>query len=301
MKNHCIDYIIYRFAYFLGSTLPIKFCYFISRRISEFRYYTAFVWRKSVKENITENLNVVLQYKYQKEGKTLTRRDLRRNVKRNYYHFAQYMTDFLSLPKNQRYFFKNLKVKGVENVEEALTYKKGVIILTAHLGNWELAGGLTASLGFRLNAVALPYKSRDIATLFTEIRKKAGINVIETIIGTKEILKALRKNEIVAVLGDRVFTEKGTRINFMGKAAVLPRGPATLAVKTGAKYLAGFLVYDKDGYTLLFQNLGNPPLDISDTEKIDFYLEETKNVLEKYILQYTYQWLNFSSTWGVSS
>ncbi|MCL5408938.1 MAG: lysophospholipid acyltransferase family protein [Candidatus Omnitrophica bacterium] len=296
-----IDYLIYRFAYFLGFCLPIRICYFISRRISEFRYYTAFVWRKSVKKNITENLRIVLQYKSEKEGKPFTIRDLRKIVKQNYYHFAQYMTDFLSMPKNRRYFFKKLRVIGIENVEKALTYKKGVIILTAHLGNWELAGAMSTSLGFPLSAIALPYKSKNIANFFTEIRKKTGINVIKTGTGPKEILKALRKNEIVAVLGDRVFTEKGTKIDFMGKTAILPRGPATLAVKTGAKYVAGFLFYNRDSYTLLFQNLNEPSFNISDVEKINFYLDETKKILEKYILQYTYQWLNFSNTWNTEN
>jgi KDO2-lipid IV(A) lauroyltransferase len=294
-----IDYLLYKFAYFLGTHLPLKICYFLSRRVSEFRYYTAFVWRKKVKKNITENLKIVLQYKYQQEGKQLTKTELRKMVKKNYYHFARYMTDFLSMPKNKDYFLKRLKIIGIENVKQALSYRNGVIILTAHLGNWELAGAMTSFLGFPLNAIALPYKSKRIANLFIEIRKKTGINVIKTGTGPKEILRSLRKNEIIAVLGDRVFTEKGIKINFMGKPAILPRGPVTLAVKTKAKYLSGFLIYENDGsYTLLFQNLKESFFD-NDNKKINFYLEESKNILEKYILQYPYQWLNFSNTWNV--
>jgi KDO2-lipid IV(A) lauroyltransferase len=241
----------------------------------------------------------VLQYKSRKEGTPFTEKELKETVKESYYHFARYMTDFFSVSKNKQKFVNKTKVIGIEHLKKALSFKNGVIVLTAHLGNWELAGVMTVLLGFPLSAIAFPFRSKNIAKLFQGIRKNVGINVIETGAHPKEILKALRRNEVIAVLGDRVFTEKGTKIDFMGKPAILPRGPATLAVKTRAKYIAGFLVYNKDTYTLLFQDFNEPPQSVSDNEKIQFYLEEGKKTLEKYILEYPFQWLNFSSTWNI--
>jgi len=123
------------------------------------------------------------------------------------------------------------------------------------------------------------------------------VKVILTGENPKKILKALKSNEIVAILGDRLFTEKGMEVEFMGRKTYFPRGPATLAVKTKAKFLPGFLVMEGNSYRLFFGKIIEVPENMEEKEKIRYLVEKGAKEIEKNVLLYPEQWLNFSPMW----
>ncbi len=209
------------------------------------------------------------------------------------------MVEFFQIPKwNEEMVKKKVEVVNIHYLDRVLAGSKGAIVLTGHLGNWELAGVVTSLLGYDLSAVALPFRNEKIASIFVRRRKSKGVNVILTGASPKEYLKALRKNSVIAILGDRLFTEKGIRVKFMGKETFLPRGPATLAVKWNAGYLAGFLIRKKKGkYMLVFDRPMEVP-DVDEQQKVLSLVEQGAGYLEKYIMKYPDQWLNFSQMWN---
>jgi len=110
----------------------------------------------------------------------------------------------------------------------------------------------------------------------------------------------LKENRILAILGDRIFTEKGMKVEFMGREVLFPRGPATLAIKTGAEFIAGFLIMKENGYRMFFREIEKPPFHLSEEEKIKLLTQKGATIIEEVILSHPSQWLNFSNVWEKS-
>jgi lauroyl/myristoyl acyltransferase len=282
--------IIYNLFSFLGSHLPLAFLYIIARIIAYIRYIVSFRLRKTVKGNI----RIVLEYKKSLEGVSYTEKQLNRLVKNTFYNFGRYLTDFFYVPRwDMKRVRKRVRIEDMELLNKGLSYGKGVIALTAHIGNWELAGIAAAILGYRVTAVAIPYLNPSVTRIYRNRRNVKGLNVILTGSNPKSILKALRENRILALLGDRVFTEKGTRVKFLGMEITLPRGPASLAARTGAYFVAGFFVMEDKNYRFFFKEIPQPADDLSEEEKANFLLQKGAGAIEMVILEYPDQWMNF--------
>jgi KDO2-lipid IV(A) lauroyltransferase len=294
-----MEYLLYRFFCFLGIHLPEWLAYFIGNVIAELRYYCS----PGLRKIITENLRQVLLYKSKCENYTFNEKILKKTVKQVYKNFGMYMVEFFQIPRwNKEWVKERVEIVNIHYLQQALSQSRGAVVLTAHLGNWELAGVVTSLLGYNLSAVALPFKNEKIAKIFIRRRQAKGIHVILTGSNPKEYFRAFKRNNVIAILGDRLLTEKGIQVKFMGKDTFLPRGPATLAMKWKTGYLAGFLIRKKKGkYMLIFDE----PMEISesgdDQKDILAMVEKGKQYLEKYILKYPEQWLNFSRMWQNNS
>ncbi|MCM8756921.1 MAG: lysophospholipid acyltransferase family protein [Candidatus Omnitrophica bacterium] len=284
-------YLLYRLAGFLALHLPLPLAYFIARRIADWRYY--FIPR--LRREIKANLKAALKQREQLTGVLTDPRMVRITVRKAYYQFARYLTDFLRSPRLTKAMVQRLViVENLHYLETALAKKQGVIALTAHVGNWELAGIVTSLLGFPVAAIALPYKSKLVYRFFSRLRETHGVKVILTGSNPKQLLRAIKNNQIIAVLGDRLFGEKGMPVYFLGQLTSLPRGPATLSVRTGAPMLPGFLLMEKNRYKLFFGPVFQPPEGLSDEEKISWLTQAGAKKIEQIILSQPEQWLNFT-------
>ena len=283
--------ILYTFMSFLGRHLPLQYLYFIGRTVAIFRYCVLHEMKKTVKDN----LRIILEYRKKIKGIPYTEKDLNTLVRNTFFNFAQYLVDFFYIPKwTSEMVKKKVRVENIELLNEGLSHGKGVIALTAHIGNWELAGIAASLLGYKVTAIAIPYLNPAVTRIYKTTRTTRGIEVILTGANPKHILKALRENRILAVLGDKVFTEKGTNVRFLGTEALLPRGPATLVVKTGAAFVAGFFIMEGQNYRFFFTKIDQPSPQLPEEEKINFLIQKGAEVIEKVILSYPDQWLNFS-------
>ncbi|HKN19674.1 MAG TPA: lysophospholipid acyltransferase family protein, partial [Dissulfurispiraceae bacterium] len=126
-------------------------------------------------------------------------------------------------------------IKGEEHYSEAKAKGKGIIIVTGHCGNWELAAlafGVKVSPGWGVaRALDNPYINRMIG----KIRSRYGNTVIYKKGALKAILSCLKKKGVVSILMDQaVIRDEGFIINFLGRAAWTTRMPALIARKTGA-------------------------------------------------------------------
>jgi lauroyl/myristoyl acyltransferase len=242
-----------------------------------------------------KNLKIIFEFR---EKRNLSERELSRYVKEVYINFGKYMTEFFTIPKlNYEKIKEKVIVENIEILDNALKKGNGVIALTAHIGNWELAGVITSILGYKICAVVIPYLSPKITEIYKKIRESKGVEVIFTGSNPKDFLKFKRENKILAILGDRVFTEKGVIVDFMGKKAIFPRGPATLAVKLKTEFIAGFLIRENRKYKLFFEKIDYPDERLTEDKKIDYFINQSVKIIERVILKYPTQWLNFQDIW----
>jgi lauroyl/myristoyl acyltransferase len=281
------SYLLYRVGQFLALALPLRFAYGVAVFFSDVRYIFADKDRRAVKEN----LSAIFPDK--------TPREIRRIRRRMFRNFAKYLVDFFRHSKIDReYVSRYITIENLQHFDEALARGKGVIVLTAHLGNWELGGAVVGLLGYEPWVVALPHKSKKVNEFFNAQREFAGTKVIPLGRAVRSCLNLLKENKMIALAGDRDFTERGAVVDFFGKPTILPEGPAALSLKTGASIVAGFMVRNPDDtFTLhvekplIYTGSGNNRRDIP------ALLDCCKAIIERYIREYPDQWFMFRRFW----
>jgi KDO2-lipid IV(A) lauroyltransferase len=130
-------------------------------------------------------------------------------------------------------------------------------------------------------------------------RERKGVKVIPLGRAVRASLDALKLNKVLALVGDRVFNEKGVISDFFGKPTAFPQGPAALALKTGAKIIPGFLIRNTDDtFTLRMERSleFTPGEDKEKTTKE--IMTHYKAILEEYVQKYPDQWYMFRKFWA---
>lgn len=224
-----------------------------------------------------------------------------RDVFRN---FAKYLVDFLCFDRlHPKTINRWVKIEGLENMKAALSQGNGAIGLTAHLGNYELAGAVLGLLGLPLHAVVLTHQNSHVDRFFTRQRMSVGVRGIQVLEMTQraffeKCLTLLRSNQIVALVGDRDFFGYGLELPLFGIPTRIPRGPAALSLKTGAPIVPSFLVREKDGS---YRFIMEPPLVVPDglshEEAVRNLTEQCLEAMVRYIRQYPTQWYMFQEFW----
>jgi KDO2-lipid IV(A) lauroyltransferase len=136
--------------------------------------------------------------------------------------------------------FDNLSI-----VEEAADQAQGIVVLTAHLGNWEMAGAGLAARGFPIDVVGKGMANRRFERDLFRAREALGMRVIEMSVAPKGVLRSLGRGRVAALLGDQNAHRHGIFLPFFGRDAATPRGPAVFALRTGAPVFVGFAVRDE--------------------------------------------------------
>jgi KDO2-lipid IV(A) lauroyltransferase len=240
---------------------------------------------------VTENLKTIFPEKSSREIHRI-----RRWMFRN---FAKYLVDFFRYEKlDNEYIKNNIHIENLHYFDEVLKKGKGGIILSAHIGNWELGAVVVALSGYSLWAVALEHKHKKVTDFFDSQRMSKGVNVIALGKAVRQCLSRLNENRIIALVGDRDFTGKGTVTEFFGKSAHFPEGPAALALKTGASIVPCFMVRNPDdSFTLRIEK----PIELisrgDKEEDIKRCMREYVKIFENYIYKYPEQWYLFRKFW----
>lgn len=281
-------YIVYRIVKWISMTFPKWFTYKIAVVTGDIFYL--FRWR--LRRILLKNLRHVFPEKEEGTIKSYARLTFR--------NFGKYLADFFHFDKFDRETMeKEITIVGQENLNECLKKGKGVINVSAHLGNWELGAVIIALLGYKLNAVVLSHGSAKVNNLFVQQRENKGVRVLPLGNAGFRCIKALRRNELIALVGDRNINETGIRVLFFGEEVSLPRGAATLSLHTHAQIIPTFLIRTKDDKFCFIFDTPIPDIEAGDKEeKIKRVTEEVVRVIETYIRKYPGQWFAFYPLWA---
>jgi KDO2-lipid IV(A) lauroyltransferase len=163
-----------------------------------------------------------------------------RVARRAFQNYGRMMMDFLLLGSlSPEELGRRMSVDGRENLDAALARGRGAIMAVPHMGSWDMAGSYAATLGYSIWAVAERFPgSLNDAVVAT--RQRFGLNVIT--LGrsaVRAITDALGKNAVVALLCD-LEQGPGVAVQFFGRRAIVPGGPAAIAIKTGAALVPAY-------------------------------------------------------------
>ena len=193
-------------------------------------------------------------------------------------------------------------LRGWEHLAAARAAGRGTIIVTGHLGHWELGGILLAERGLPLSVVTLDEPTPELTRWRDSFRQQLGIKTIAVGPGREfafvEMIQALRRNECVAMLVDRPYAGTGTPVEFFGAQAEFSTAPALLAHHTGAAVVPAFVVFDDWKHYISFAEPVVPMADGADPRAA--LVENTQRlaaIFEAIIRHHPEQWFNYVPIW----
>lgn len=153
------------------------------------------------------------------------------------------------------------RVEGWDVVEERLARGRGLIVVTGHLGNWELGGAYLAARGLHVDAVARHMANPLFDRYLTRTRESLGMTVVHDHLAVRRVPRSLREGRTVAFLVDQgAIGLASTWVPFFGRLAKTPRGPAVFALRLNAPMVLGVAVRQASGrYRLLFEAIDVNP------------------------------------------
>ncbi len=286
-----IPYILYRVGVFLSLTLPINVSYSLATVLADIFYYCS----PKDRDAVISNLRMVLGSSV--DDKIVA--DTARNVFRN---FAKYLIDFFRFSKiDKEYLNSHVKIDGISNIDDALSLGKGAIALSAHIGNWELGGLIVGMLGYPISGVVLTHKNKRINDFFTGQRMLGNMRPIEVGAALKGCYRALRSNELLALLGDRDFTKNGILTDFFGRKAMMPKGPAVLSHRLGAAIVPIFVVREpKNTFTIHVERPFTCTAGLDEEAAVRELVGKCIRSIESCIKKYPSQWFVFRKIWDIN-
>jgi KDO2-lipid IV(A) lauroyltransferase len=180
-------------------------------------------------------------------------------------------------------------------------YKKGrgVIILTAHFGNWELLGqALTARFQYPLSGLAKTQSNHLVNEQINRRRKLFGTKVIPMETSLREVIRALGDGEMVAIAADQAAPKENVSVKFFGTMVPTHTGPSILSLKMGSAILAIFAVRSSDGsYDAHMIEVPSEDLKGHSDENVIELTRRHVKITENIIRQYPDQWLWMHKRW----
>ncbi len=283
-----MEYFVYRCAFFFSRILPLKFAYWVGLRIADVYY----LFDRAGRSGVRSNLRRIHAWRgIRPSEKTLTGM-----TRKTYQYFGKYLVDFFRFGLRDAHELKRVvSIQHMENLERARARGCGVILATAHFGNWELGAAVMGAMDYQIHAVVRPTRRGRLNQLFRKQRERRGIHVIPIGRAVREVIKQLERGELVALLADRDFTSGHHPRPFFGAPAPMPAGPARIAMKTGAAVVPAFLTRRIDDTYLLRFDRPIYPDEAGSAAEIQRRLV---SVLEEEIAQQPYQWFIFHDYWA---
>jgi Kdo2-lipid IVA lauroyltransferase/acyltransferase len=222
-------------------------------------------------------------------------------LRKLYRNLGWLLAEFCQMPRYSPEMTRSfIRYEGLEHYLAAREHGKGVLVLTGHLGAWELSSFYHSLMGYPMSVVIRRLDNPLVDDLVNHIRCLHGNQVLHKDDFARGLLAAMRRGETVGILMDTNMTPpQGAFVDFFGHLACTGSGMARVAIKTGAQVLPGFLLWEEatQQYVLRF---GAPlTLPISDDVEADTLAHTAlfTKVIEDYIRQYPDQWLWVHRRW----
>lgn len=281
------EYYQYKLAKLLSTVVPRKFAYWIALRLAG-----GFCSRdRRGREAVIANLRRVLTHHGLTPGEEMLE-GMARDVFR---HFGKYLVDFFRFSAmSEREIRRLVSIENVDVLEKTKAMNKGTLLVTAHLGNWELGGCALAALGCPIYAVVLPQPVEKLNRMFQGYRERRGMTIIPLGNSVRHILRLLKQNQYVALLADRDYGPHDVSVPFFGAPARLPRGPAWLSCHSGAPLVPTVMLRREDDTFLMRLH---PPIVPDRTLSCEEMHRRLCRVMEEEIAKNPTQWLMFENVW----
>ncbi|HEU4900685.1 MAG TPA: phosphatidylinositol mannoside acyltransferase [Actinomycetota bacterium] len=176
-------------------------------------------------------------------------RRLRKVVRRGFVSYGRYWVEAFRLEDlTAAEIRRRLRIEGREHIDTALAAGRGAIFASPHIGNWDAGGAWLAASGYPATAVVERLRPAELYERFAAYRRALGLELLPLDDGSETlrgVIRALRANRLACLVCDRDLTGGGLEVRLFGAPAVMPGGPASIALKTGAPLLPCSVYHDR--------------------------------------------------------
>ena len=282
---------LFKFAWKLAAITP----FWIGRLISSMVVFAGYPLAAKGRAVARRNLGHVTG---------LRGEELENLCRRNIFNFGRMLSDYFCATRSTQKRIGALLTewRGYEHIEAARARGKGAIIVTAHLGNWELGAMLLALRDLPMTIVTLQEPTNELSRWREDYRRRLGIRTItvgaDNTFAFLEMVNALRRNEFVAMLVDRPYDGTGSPVRFFGRETLFSTAPALLWQHTAATVLPAFTLQNERGGYVSF---AEPPVEMAGSvnprEALAQNTQRIATAFEAIIREHPGQWFNYVPIW----
>jgi KDO2-lipid IV(A) lauroyltransferase len=286
--RHFLEYIIFLFFARVVNAIGIYRIKYIAKPLSLFIFYFLPIRKKVV----LKNLRIAFPM--------LSADELHKIALKNYYSFAIAFLEILALRYANIDDLKNVMfVDNTELLKRNSEKKKGLILLTAHFGNWELGAIIMGLLlGKPLNVLSKRQKNIFVADWLKEMRERFGNKEIYIGMSVRELYSALKDDKVIGIVGDQRAPQKSVKVNFFNQSTPFFSGFTNLALKLRTPIIVAIPVRQNDfRYKVFLEELIYDDLTEATEENIQKMLEKYIEILQKFISLYPEQWFWMHNIW----
>lgn len=288
-----IVYWLWRLARALAPIVPRRVAYLVADLVAEFAWLVLFTERNNTIENM---LHVVGPDQHA---------SARRYARRSFHNYAKYVADFIRHPQAQAEDIDaKLDFEGWDRIDAVLAEGRGAIFVLMHFGNWDLGGAVLALRGYPINVIAEAHAHSRLNDDLVEARTVRGVKLIPMERAAWGIARAMRRNELLAILIDRPLTEGGIEVDFFGSRTQVPAGPARIALRTGAPAIPVALVRvsGKEDRIRAIVDFDLHPVRTGNNETdVQALTQQIISAHERFIRRCPDQWYMFRRMWPTAS
>ncbi len=282
----------YRLLGGLFGPLPPRLGYPLARRAGTLLYHVSPRLRRA----LADNMRHVLGPGASEEQVRAATRTLCGNIAKG--HYELFRVSRLT-PEEIRHM---VRIEGIEHFHAAKQPGKGVIVVSAHLGNVDIVIQAPLAYGISIMGPTMHVQPERLFRYILKLRQSHGLRLIPIDGPLLPVVRALKKGELVGLPMDRVIAESTRVVEFFGAPTRLPDGPVRLALRTGAVLLPAFARRLADDRFLIQVE---PPLEMEKTgdQEADIAagMEQVVRIMERYIARSPDQWLIAAPLWPASA
>ena len=234
-------------------------------------------------------------------GLSISEEEAKKLVKASFINMATNVFEIFYLPNlNEKNFRDYMDIEHLERLTDALAEGRGVVVLTGHIGTWEWLSAAFTFSGLPVTAIAKPQPNEQYTRVLNDLRATIHVEIFSR--GTSELLaaaRALKQGKILGFLADQDAGPGGAFIDFLGRPASTPMGPAVFARKFNAPVIPAFILRRADGRHRVIVGEALRYEDHGDTDRdlYDFTVRMTR-ILERAVRENPTQWLWFQKRWN---
>ncbi|MBI4972333.1 MAG: lysophospholipid acyltransferase family protein [Candidatus Omnitrophica bacterium] len=276
-------WLVISFCSLILKFMPSSCVYGLAHYLAGLAYLIARKQRKIALESLTIAF-----------GQEKTKQEIERIVKDCFACMAKAGTELVFLLERPHLLRRQVEFVGKDNFDSALAQGRGVILVSAHFGNFPLLLARLSLAGHKAAGIMRPMRDSRTERLFMAQRNRFGVKTIYSQprkACVEETIRALRNNEIVFIPIDQNFGTGGVFVDFFGQKAATATGPVVLAQRTQAVILPCFIVRQKDNtHKIIFEK----PLELekgsTSEETVLMNIQKLTKIIESYIRRYPAEW-----------
>lgn len=273
-----------------AGRLPPAATYAVAAALATFAFYA---WPRGRRSTIRN---------YERVLRGRPRAEVRAAARRSLVNYCRYLADFVRFPSLSPEELRR-RCHGDASfaaLDCALARGKGAIIVCMHFGNWDLGAGAAAARGYPVTVVGETFGDPRLDAMVFGARERLGMTVLRLGRTGPSLVRALRRNGLLALLIDRPMPGEGVRVRFFGEEVEVPAGPARLALRTGATIVPAAFAR-LGGNSDEVETLTDFSIEVSPTgdEECDVraLTQAILDAHERFIRQHPEQWYMFREMW----